>query len=372
MSNIAKIKSFINKRIKRCRDAMAERRIDTLIVVLPQDVRYFTGFSGEDSVFVLSAKRKILITDSRFTEQLKHECPGLPLFIRKGSMSQAASEVLGKWGLIGKTKKKLFIGIESDAVTLNEFSRYKKAIGSSLKKTDSLASELRLIKDEEEIANIQKAVRVAEASLTETLDWLRTGASEIETCAYLEYQMAKRGGGPAAFGTIVAYGVHAAEPHARPEKKRLGKNQTILFDWGATINGYRSDLTRCFVAGRIPSVFIDAYKWVLESQLSAINAVKPGVAISEVDKAARDVMKKSRLPIFGHGTGHGIGLDIHENPSLNPKSKDVLQEGMVVTIEPGVYIPGKFGIRIEDDVLVTAKGKKVLSRIPKDVESLKL
>jgi Xaa-Pro aminopeptidase len=152
----------------------------------------------------------------------------------------------------------------------------------------------------------------------------------------------------------------------------LKSRDTILFDWGATIQGYRSDLTRCFVAGRILPVFADAYQMVLEAQQAAIERVKPGVMLKEVDDAARKVLSGSKFPVYGHGTGHGIGLHIHESPAVSGRNGKELREGMVITIEPGIYMPGRFGIRIEDDVLVGSRGPKVLSRLAKDLGSISL
>lgn len=374
---IARLKECVNRRIRRCRKVMAERDVDVLIVQAPVDVRYLTGFSGDDSVLVVTSNRKVLVTDSRYDQQIRQECPGLSIYLRRDTMANAVAAVLERLGRSGqkhkrKTAKKkvssLRIGIESESIAVDEYQRYRKAIGRDLKSVANIVQLLRLHKDECEIAQIRQAVRVAEQAMAEVLDWIEPGFSEQEVAAYLNYQMARRCGGPPAFDTIVAYGGHGAQPHARPGKNRLRSSHTLLFDWGASVNGYRSDLTRCYVTGRIPPVFAEAYQRVLEAQLAAIEEIRPGVAIKQVDQVARNVLKKSKLPVYGHGTGHGIGLDIHEAPALYGRSEAVLEEGMIVTIEPAVYVPGKFGIRIEDDVLVTANGKKVLSRLDKTLK----
>ncbi|KPK76246.1 MAG: hypothetical protein AMJ79_07310, partial [Phycisphaerae bacterium SM23_30] len=182
-------------------------------------------------------------------------------------------------------------------------------------------------------------------------------------------EMSRGGSSGAGFETIVAVAGHAAQPHAQAGNTRLKKNQSILFDWGAAVAGYRSDLTRCLVAGKIRPAFAEAYQWLLEAQTSAIEAVRPGASLRRIDDIARKALLKSPFGIYEHGTGHGIGLAVHEQPILNRKSKGELCEGMVVTVEPGIYVPGRFGIRIEDDVLVTARGYRVLSTLAKDLDS---
>ncbi len=361
---------------------MCEKKLDGLIITEPVEVRYLTGFSGDDSVLVITDRRKILVTDSRYVEQVRQECPGLPIKIRKGPISEAAGEVLVRWDLVPERssgKKKIpLIGINPDAVTVSQFKNYRKAIGKGIKQTKSPVSELQQCKDDYEIKQIHKAVRVAEAAIKEVSAKLKIGMSERETAAQLEYEMARLGGAPPAFESIVAWGQHAAQPHARVGNARLRKGQSILIDWGATIEGYKSDLTRCYAVGKIRPVFADVYKCVLEAQMSAIEAVRPGISLAEVDAAARKTLRRGlkklskSFGVYEHGTGHGLGLNVHEAPLINNRSKGELKEGMVITIEPGVYVPGRFGIRIEDDVQVTAHGRKVLSQLSKDPDSISL
>ena len=349
---------------------MIEQSLDGLIVVDPLDVSYLTGFGGEDSVLVVTAKRKVLVTDSRFSVQARQECPGLPVHIRKGQINEAVALMLQRF--FKSKRKPPAVGIEADNITVSQFRAYRKIVGKGLKSVKPLVTPLRQRKDDYEITQIRKAIRVAQDAMTQTIRLMKVGMSEIEIAARLEYEMTCRGSIGTAFPTIVAAGARAAQPHAIPGKNRLRKNQSILFDWGARINGYRSDLTRCFVTGRIRPVFADAYKWVLEAQTSAIAEVREGNPLARVDRAARKVLERSPFPVYGHGTGHGLGLFIHEYPRLYPQTPGVLQDGMVITIEPGIYLPGQFGIRIEDDVLVTKKKPKVLSSLAKDLDSVKL
>ena len=366
----AKLKSCVAARLRNCRKSMAEQSLDGLIVVDPLDVSYLTGFAGEDSVLVVTAKRKVLVTDTRFTVQAHQECPGLPLHIRKGQIDEAVALMLQRF--FKNKRKPPAVGIEADNITVSQFSAYRKMVGKGLKSINPLVSPLRKLKDNYEITQIRKAIRVAQDAMTQTIGLMKVGMSEIEIAARLEYEMTCRGSIGTAFPTIVAVGSRAAQPHAIPGKCRLRQNQSILFDWGARVNGYRSDLTRCFVTGRIRPVFADVYKWVLEAQMAAIAEVREGNLLSQVDRAAREVLDRSPFPVYGHGTGHGLGLFIHEEPKLYPQTQGTLQENMVITIEPGVYLPGRFGIRIEDDVLVTKKGPKVLSSLAKDLNSVKL
>ena len=374
--NIARLKPFIAARVKRCRAVLVERQLDGLIVVDPADVSYLTGFGGEDSVLVLTRNRRVLVTDSRFTIQARQECPGLALHIRKDDMPGAVGQVLQR---LKQRKKNFATGIEADPITLSEYRAYRRSIKKGLRSIKPLVSVLRQTKDAYEISQIRKAIRVAQEAMTALLEERSAGKTERELSARLEYEMARRGSTSPAFGTIVAVGSHAAQPHAVASTLKWRRNQSILFDWGATVNGYRSDLTRCFVLGRIRPVFTDAYQRLLEAQLTAIEEVREGVLLEQVDNAARKLLKRSKWPIYGHGTGHGLGLKIHEWPFLKPPikgakrgSKDVLREGMVITIEPGIYVPGRFGMRIEDDVLVTERGAKVLTSLAKDLDSVKL
>ena len=363
----AGLKIFIARRVKRCRESMAERQLDALIVTDPVDVRYLTGFAGGDSHLVLTATRRVLVTDSRYTLQVRRECPGLALHLRKNDITQAVAQVLTRSKR--PPKRPLVVGIEAEHVTVSQYRNYRRAVGKGLKSVKSLVAPLRTCKDPYELSQIKKAVRIAEDAMRALIGWLKVGMTERELAARLEYEMSRRRSTAAGFETIVAVAGHAAQPHAQPGNTRLKKNQPMLFDWGATVNGYRSDLTRCFVAGKIRPAFAEAYQWLLEAQSAAIEAVRPGAALKAIDNIARKTLLKSPFPIYGHGTGHGIGLAVHEQPLLSPKSNGELREGMVVTVEPGIYLPGRFGIRIEDDVLVTARGHQVLTTLAKDLDS---
>jgi len=368
-----RLKTFVSARIKRTREEMALRQLDAFIVTDPADVTYLTGFTGDDSIFILSRTRKILVTDSRYTLQARQQCYRLPLYIRKNSMDQALATALSRlFGRKASRPGKTTIAIQAQSVTLAQYRTYRRTIGKNLKQISPLLPSLRQCKDKYEITQIRKSVRITENAINKTLTYLKPSVTENEIAARLEYEMACRGSSAPAFPTIVAFGSHAAQPHAQPGKARLKPHQPILFDCGATYHNYTSDLTRCYIAGKIPPAFAEAYQWVLQAQLTAIKAVRPGTPMAEIDAAAKKVLQRSHLPLYGHGTGHGIGLNVHELPVLSSAGKDLLQPGMVVTIEPGLYLPGRFGIRIEDDVLVTEKSAAVLSKLPKDLNAVTL
>jgi len=364
------LKKFVAARRRRLRDAMARQSLDALVVVDPADVSYLTGFGGEDSVLVLTPRRQRLVTDARFPEQIKQECPTLPFYLRQGAMSEAVATVLAP--MRAKTRQPWRIGIEADHVSVSHYRAYRRAIGKELHHIKPLVAPLRQCKDDYELRQLRKAVKLAQEGMQALHRWAQLGMTERQLAGRLEYEMASRGSTEAAFPTIAAVGPHAAQAHAIPARHRWRAHQPILFDWGATVNGYRSDLTRCYVAGTIRPTFAEAYQWVLEAQLAAINKVTPGVPLCEVDDAARKVLRRSPWPLYGHGTGHGIGLRVHEAPAVSARSQQPCQEGMVITIEPGIYVPGRFGIRIEDDVLVTANGAKVLSTLGKGLASVTL
>jgi Xaa-Pro aminopeptidase len=361
------LKDYVAGRVRRCRQALRERELAGLVVTNPRDVTYLTGFQGDDSVLVLTAQSRVLVTDSRYTVQARRECPGLRLLDRKRlKMAEAVAAVLERNGKVGAGP----IAVEADQITVSAQRSYRKHLGRRLQAVEPVVAPLRITKDDWELSRIRKAIRVAQTAMERLLPTVRAGETERELAARLDYEMARLGSTAVAFDSIVAVGAHGAEPHAIPGPAKVRANTPFLTDWGATVDGYRSDLTRCWAPGKIRPVFAEAYRWVLEAQTAAIARVRPGETLGAVDAAARAVMGRSGLPVYGHGTGHGIGLDIHEAPALKADDKTPLRQGMVVTIEPGVYLEGRFGIRIEDDVLVGSGGPVLLSSLPRGLEAV--
>ncbi len=342
----------IKKRIKAIRHQLSQKNINCLIVTEPANVTYTTAFLGDDSWAVITSRSLYLITDSRYTEQAAKECSNCKIIERTGPMAQAVAK------LIKKTRPKK-VAVES-STSVNAFEALKKNITGQLKTISGIIETVRSIKDSTEIAAIKKAAKIANEALDKTLKFIKPGITESELAGQLDFQLRKLAS-INSFDTIVAFGPNGSRPHHKPTSRVLKKNDCLLIDFGAKYKGYCSDLTRCFAVGKPTKFFNKVYDTVQRAQTAAIKMVKAGTDITKVDAAARKVIAETNLPIYGHGTGHGLGLEVHELPVVSPNSKTKLKAGQIITIEPGIYIPGKLGIRIEDDILVTKTGYKILS-----------
>ena len=363
--------NYLAKRVKKARKMLAERGLDTLIVTGGADVSYLSGFTGDDSWLVLAGKNVWLVTDSRYTLQAEKECRGCKIYERKGAMTEAIGEVLKKSPVRLRQRSSPRQAVKTiaveDNIKLSVFNVLKKKLHYRIKPIKNLVLMARQIKDEFEIGEIRKAAALAQKALEKILPKIHAGVSEVEVAAMLDFEMKCRGGQP-AFETIVAFGSNSAMAHHRPTMRKLKKVDTILIDFGAKLNGYCSDITRCFAAGRVSDFYRKVYQTVLDSQTNAINMLKAGIEAKKADAAAKEIITASKLPPYGHGLSHGIGLEVHERPIVSIISKDILQEGNVITVEPAVYLAGKFGIRIEDDVLITENGCEILSSLLKSNE----
>jgi Xaa-Pro aminopeptidase len=354
---------------ERMRTLFSQKGLDGLPVVLlttQPNIFYFTQFTGHDSWALLTPEKTILITDGRYTLQARQESPQARIVIRKGPILQALADLAGDLNL----KKIAFFGEEISVALL---TRLRKACAGSkwAHVPSTLISRMRQIKGPEEIQDICRAITIAQVSFSGLLDSLNAGMTEQEVVAELEYRMRCGGAEKASFDIIVACGRNAAKPHARTSDTKLTAAKSIVFDFGALFKGYCSDLTRTVYLGKMPPYLKDMYQVCLESQLAAIEAVKPGIRAADVDKVARTIITRAGFgKFFNHGLGHGLGLEVHEAPTLSRLSDQILVPGMVVTVEPGIYLPGKGGVRIEDDVLVTPKGCRVLSSLPKEMEEV--
>lgn len=351
----------------RLRRALRKPNADAILITDFTNVTYLTGFTGDDSYLLVLREGQILISDGRYTTQLAEECPGLDLFIRRPgvTMFQAIKRVLG-------STRVRRLAIEADAMSVA--LRDRIAADSprvEIAPTSGLVERLRRIKDKEEIARIRQAVWYAEKGFAVLRAALRPDKTEKQVADELEYQLRLFGARGCAFPTIVAAGPRAALPHATATHQPIGSSDFVLVDWGASEGLYVSDLTRVLVTGRISPKLERVYGVVLKAQRKAIAAVRPGVTTNEVDRVAREVIAEAGFRrYFGHGLGHGLGLRVHEAPRLAPDCRVPLRPGMVITVEPGIYLPGWGGIRIEDDVLVTRTGHEVLTQVPKQLEEL--
>jgi len=420
---------FAPRRRAVLRRAAAKAKVAGLLITSPEDVGYLSGFTGDDSFLLIfdpamggsipaaaqtkagdwvvppaggrtgnvpaerqaRGRRKertrstrkatapealldttvldatvldtaVLVTDGRYSEQAQGDCPGIGIFVRKGGMIQAVAEVL-------KGRRRGRIGFQADHVTFRMFELLAKAIGRErLEAIADLVAEHRMVKDEGEIRLIRKAVRIAQEAFRSLL---AGGAkalivrTEREVAAELDYRMRLAGASGPGFATSVCAGPNSSRPHHRPGSARIVRDQPVLIDWGAEVEGYRSDLTRVVFPGRILPKLAELYEVVLAAQAAGVKALRAGAALKSADAAARSVIERAGYgQQFVHGLGHGVGRAIHELPFMSRTAKGRLKAGMVVTVEPGVYLPGVGGIRIEDDVEVGPRGGRKLSSLP--------
>jgi Xaa-Pro aminopeptidase len=363
---MAAMKRISRLRLQQFRRALADKHVTAALVTDGADVRYLSGFTGDDSWLLVGPRRAALLTDSRYAEQAEAECPGISVVVRRGPMIEALA------GAVGRARIRR-LGFDPEKVSVAVRSRLLKALrGVRLVQAGGIARRLRITKDPSEVRAICRAIRAAEEAWRGFRKAVRPGMTEQRLAAELDHRMRLAGAEGPAFPTICAVDASASMPHARPGSRRLKRGSVLLVDFGARVGGYVSDLTRCLFLGRIRPRVRAVYQAVLEAQSAAISAVGPGVGLAEVDAAARGVLEAAGFgKAFGHGTGHGIGLEIHEPPALSPQAaKGRLEPGMVVTIEPGVYLRGRFGIRIEDNVLITERGRHVLTSLEKDLEAM--
>jgi len=334
--------------------------VDALMVTHLPDVRYLTGFTGSNAAVALMTGRSVLFTDGRYTAQAKAEAAGTKVVIAAKSAVAAACEWMGAAGV----KR---VGFDATQTTVAALEAMRKAVPAKIRRgmfvpVGPLVAKLREVKDKDEIAKIRKAAALGCRLFDGMLEFLRPGLREEEVAAELEYRARLAGAEAMSFETIVASGERSALPHGRASASKLPKQGFVTMDFGVVLDGYMSDMTRTVHVGRAQAGEREVYDAVLEAQEAAVAAVAPGVTAGDVDEAARSVLRRAGLDgYFTHSTGHGVGLEIHEGPRLAAKQTQALEEGMVITIEPGVYMPGKFGLRIEDMVLVTARGGEVLT-----------
>lgn len=344
------------KRLQMLRKQLKLRQLHAAILVSADNIRYLTGFTGHDSWLLVLPAKAVLITDSRYTEQARGECRGCAVFERKGGLAAATMEFIAKYKGIRK------IGLE-DSAPISILKTIKTTIKRTIVPTGGLVEPQRAIKTAEEVNAIETAAKLAWTALRRTLPLAKTGMTEAELAAALDFNM-KMLGGTAGFDTIVCFGANASRNHHQPGGRKLKQNDTILIDFGCKYEGYTCDITRCFVVGKPAPHYRKAYQAVAAAQKAAIEMVRPGVCMADVDAACRKVLTKAKVAVYGHGTGHGIGLEVHEAPRVSGLAKkEIFKPGQVVTIEPGSYESGKLGIRLEDDISVTEKGYKVLTRI---------
>jgi Xaa-Pro aminopeptidase len=350
-------------RVDLLREELDARRLDCLLVTKDVNVYYLSGFTGSESALLVGPRTVVLVTDFRYVEEAAASAPGVTVACRKGPlMAECVRQARRRgWTRLGYELAGM-LAVDRD--DLMRAARGKKGRKLRLTALRNTVEALRAVKSPAEVEAIRRAVGIAERAGAALRRRLRTGVSEIELARLCARRMEDLGADEPSFPVIAALDERASLPHAHPGEGLVRKRSALLLDWGATADRYRSDLTRVFAVSSIPSWLRRAHEAVLLAQREAVARAGPGVRAKDVDAAARGVLKSKGLgKRFGHGVGHGLGLEVHEAPRLAPRSKDVLRPGMVVTIEPGVYVPGRGGVRIEDDVLITEDGAEVLSRM---------
>ncbi len=363
--------SHLTPRIDRLRRRLRghQKQPDGLLVTNPRDIRYLTGFVGDDSWLWVPARGRsvTVISDSRFEEQIGREAAHARVAMRKEGLVEELAKLL-------KRTPDAKIALQPDHVTLAVRNKLKKHLNAKrLIEVQHDLLEDRSLKDPDEIIKIREAARIQQAAFRDTLHFLKPGQTEAEVAAFLDYRMRSLGADGPSFRTIVAFDTNSSLPHAIPGKSQLTKDSFILIDWGAIYEGYCSDMTRVVSMKPLKGTMREIYNVVLEAQRAGIEAITPGAKRRAVDAAARKVIEDAGYgERFGHGLGHGIGLDIHEMPGLSERAEEgaTLEAGHVVTVEPGIYLPGVGGVRIEDDVLVTrgTEGHEVLTDLPKSLD----
>jgi len=366
---------IVARRLKQLRTQLRRQKLDSILISDESNVRYLSGFTGDSSALLLTQSDALFLTDFRYVEQAADECKSYRIVQRRDSMVKAIVRQARKLDVTS-------LGVEAGVLTLESAERLRDALGSSSRRgrrkiemvsTTGLVERLRAVKDREETRAIVACLGAAEKCIEHVKPFLVPGIREHDIATEMEYFVRGLGFDGMAFPTIVAFGPRGSLPHARVTGQRMKAGDAILIDWGVAGCGYVCDLTRVFFHHKIPSKFERIYRVVLEAQRRAIRKTRPGVTAREIDAAARRHITRAGFGRkFGHSLGHGIGMQVHEAPTVGPKSDAVLKRGMVFTVEPGIYIPGFGGVRIEDDVLVTTKGVKVLSSVPKTLKDIVL
>jgi Xaa-Pro aminopeptidase len=355
------------KRIDAVRKSMRQENLDAMIVTHLDHVRYLTGYTGTNGLLVIGAANAQFFTDFRYADQARKQVKGARVtVVDKGDLVASLKE------FSRLNKKNRRYGYSADHLTVAALNRLQESLRDSLLvRSDSVLAELGWVKEPEEIKHIRAAAAISDTGFERILNIIRPGVRERELAAELEYQMTMLGSEKPAFETIVASGPRSAMPHGVASVRKLKRGDFITFDFGATVEGYVSDMTRTVVLGKASPRQKKVYNIVLKAQKAGIRKVKAGVAAVDVDGVCRKIISKAGYgKQFGHGTGHGIGYFVHLGPRLAPNSKDRLKANQVVTVEPGIYISGWGGVRIEDDVVVTRAGYQVLNKAEKKLLEL--
>ncbi len=352
--------------LQRAFDLIEKKNLDALLIMGRENTRYLSGFTGSDSVLLIVGRGKglHLFCDSRYTEQAKKECPDWKI-----TEYRRPVEAVGKRIRELKLAK---VGFESRVMSYNLYHRHIESLNFAvLVPVEKLVENLRISKSKSELERIKKAIEIAETSFEQVLGSLKAGVREDQWALELECAMRKAGSGPIPFDIIVASGKNGAMPHAKTTSKIIKKSDMVTIDFGASYLGYNCDTTVTLSVGKPSKQMEEVHQVALEAHDMAIEAAREGMELKQLDSVARKhIEKRGYGNYFGHGLGHGVGLSVHEEPSISQISEGYLQEGSVVTIEPGIYIPGVGGVRLEDMILIQSDGAKVLTSLPKELRTI--
>lgn len=350
-------------RQQKAAEAMVGNKADAFMLTHLPNIRYLCGFTGSSGVLLVLPGKSTFFTDGRYAEQAREQVKGARVVISQGAPVAAAAKWIERAGC-------RLIAIEAERMTVSAAAALKRLLppNSRLRETAGIVERQRTVKEAEEIARLRTAVEMGASLLETAIRVTRPGVTEMQVAAELEFAARQAGAEAMSFDTIIASGPRSALPHGRASVARIPRNGFVVMDFGVILAGYCSDMTRTIHVGRISAASRHIYDAVREAQQAATEAVRPGVEVAKVDAAARNVLKRAGLArYFTHSTGHGVGLEIHESPRIARGVTDTLQTGMVITIEPGAYVPGVGGVRIEDMVLVTSSGYEVLTPAVKDL-----
>jgi Xaa-Pro aminopeptidase len=356
----------MKSRIKKLRSILKHESLDAFLVTFLPHVRYLSGYSGTNGIILISHYSSFFLTDFRYQEQAKEQVKDLKIVIVPRDLFTGLPDLP-----ILKSKR-IKMGFESEHLSCKTYRGLKNLLPECLLvPLEKTVESLTIKKDQKEIEKIKKAVDITDLVFSEILNHIKPGVRELDLSAEIEYRMKGFGSSTPYYETIVASGKRSALPHGVASSKKIQKGDWVTMDFGAVVDGYTADLTRTIVMGKANKRQKEVYNIVQKAQSYAISKVKAGMRACDLDKSARSVIKKAGYgKYFGHGLGHGIGLLIHDNPAINPTNQQLLEPGMVITIEPGIYIPNWGGVRIEDDVLITQRGCKILTTSEKNLIEL--
>ncbi|TMN20785.1 M24 family metallopeptidase [Lentibacillus cibarius] len=351
-------------KLNKLRQKLEEVNLDAILITSPVNRRYMTGFTGTAGAVIVSHDDARFITDFRYIEQAGEQADGFTVVEHKQLIHQEIRDQLNQMNV-----KRL--GFEKDHVTFTSYELYKETFDAELTGVSGMVEALRLFKSKDELSILKQAAQIADDAFQHIQGYIKPGAKEIDIANELEFFMRKQGAESSSFDIIVASGYRGALPHGVASDKEIQSGELVTMDYGALFNGYCSDITRTVAVGEISTELNTIYDTVLKAQLLGVDGVKPGITGKEADALTRDYIKEQGYgDYFGHSTGHGLGMEVHESPSLSFRSDKELKAGMVVTVEPGIYVPNVGGCRIEDDIVVTESGNDRLTSAPKDLIQL--